>query len=217
MSLPVSVFSETFPAREEEGSSGAGKRPFIFDVLGPDQETSLLPEGVRLVLKVNPKSVGIKYAKQIERIQTEDGFVEQHWGDQPTNISMEASTGGFMRLYTGLTSTTNADRYGGSRRETLGYDSYLDMLALFHNNASIYDLNGKVVMSGILKLTFDQGVYLGWFEGFNPTESADNPFQFTMSTSFIIKREVQRWRTAIQYPTVSDTILNQPDLGQSPV
>lgn len=193
MRNPRAIFKDAFSGPEDE-ASGRGVRPVIFDVLGPDKTTSLLPYGIKLVLHVNPKSMNVKYQRKVERMQTRGGFVEQHWGDDTQGISFENATGAFMRLYSGLSNVTNP-AYGGSRRETMAYDSYLDMLALFHSNASVYDSLGQVALQGYIKVTFDGGVYLGWFDTFNVTESADQPYQFTFTMEFIIAKEVQSWRS----------------------
>lgn len=191
------VFRGAFTSAEDE-FSGLGKRPVVFDVLAPDQETSLLPEGVKLVLHVNPSQMQVKYTRKVERIQTRGGFVEQHWGDDTQQVSLQMATGGFMRLYSGLSNVTNP-KYGGTRRETLAYDSYLDMLSLFHNNGSIYDNNQQIIMQGIIKVTFDGGVFLGWFTSFNVTESAEKPYQFSMTAEMDIAKELQVWRTLSTY------------------
>jgi hypothetical protein len=195
------VFRGAFTGPSDE-FAGLGKRPVVFDVLAPDYETSLLPEGVKLVLHVNPSQMQIKYARKVERLQTRGGYVEQHWGDDTQQISFQMATGGFMRLYSGLSNITSP-KYGGTRRETLAYDSYLDMLALFHNNASIYDANGQIALQGIIKVTFDGGVYLGWFTSFSVTESSDKPFMFTLSAEMDIAREVQVWRSTVGPPSAT--------------
>ena len=74
----------------------------------------------------------------------------------------------------------------------MAYDSYLDMLALFHNNGSIYDTNGKVALQGIIKVIFDGGVYLGWFDDFSVTESASTPFMFNLNCKMTIDSEIQK-------------------------
>lgn len=191
------VFRGAFTGADDE-YAGLGKRPVVFDVLAPDQETSLLPEGVKLVLHVNPSQLQVKYTRKVERIQTRGGFMEQHWGDDTQQISLQMATGGFMRLYSGLSNITNP-KYGGTRRETLAYDSYLDMLALFHNNGSIFDQNQQIIMQGVVKVTFDGGVFLGWFTSFNVTESAEKPYQFTLSAEMDISKELQVWRTLSTY------------------
>ena len=193
------LFQGAFPAGEDEALSREGKRPVIFDVLAPDLETSMLPDGYKLVLFVNPNSLSLKYTRTVERMQTRGGFVEQHWGDGPSSLDLQASTGGFMRLYTGLSNITSPGETGGSRRETLAYDSYLDMLALFHNGGSVYDAEGNVALQGIIKIIFDGGVYRGWFNSFSVEESAVNPYRFTMSGSLDISDEVQVWKTTVGF------------------
>ena len=175
-------------------AEASGLRPVIFDILGPDRETSILPSEYRLVLWSNPEEMSFSYTRKVERIQTRGGFVEQHWGDDVQSMSIQAATGGFMRLYSGVSNITNKE-YGGTRRETLAYDRYLDFLALFHNNGSVYDARGQVALQGIIKITFDGGVYLGWFTSFSVTEEAASPFMFKLSMDFDIEREVQTWRT----------------------
>lgn len=191
------VFKGTFPAGPQEEFPTDGTRPVIFDVLAPDRETSLLGD-YKLVLNANPQSLDMAYTKKIERIQTRGGFVEQHWGDDTQSLSLSATTGGFMRLYSGLSNVTDPTHTGGSRRESLAYDSYLDLLALFHNNGSIYDVYGNVAVQGIIKVVFDGGVYLGWFDNFEVTESAEKPFQFEMSCKMTIDSEVQLWKTSVK-------------------
>lgn len=193
----MAVFRGAFPNGPDDEFSSTGKRPVIFDVLGPDKETSILPPGLRMVLHVNPSTMNIKSTRKVERIQTKGGFVEQHWGDDTNGIDFTAATGGFMRLYTGLSNVTSPQMTGGTRRETLAYDSYLDALALFHSNGSVFDSNGQVALQGIIKVIFDGGVYMGWFNSFSVSETAESPYMFELTADMTIESEVQRWRTAL--------------------
>lgn len=180
-----------------------GRRPVIFDVLAPDRETSLLDildRDIRLVLHVNPSSMQFSYTKQTERVQTRGGFVEFHWGDQLENITFEAATGGFMRLYSGLSNITGSGSGAQGRRETIAYNKYIDLLALFHHNGAIYDAAGNIVVQGYIKMIFDGGSHIGWFDSnFSVTESATTPFMFALSGSFIIDKEEMSFRTANLY------------------
>lgn len=202
------VLNGNFPNGAADANADTGRRPVIFDILGPDLETSILPEGYKLVLHINPTTLSLKYKRKVERIQTKGGFVEQHWGDDLSGLDLEMNTGAFMRLYTGVTAVTSPVVAGGSRRETLAYDSFLDMLALFHHNGSIFDTNGQVVLQGIIKVTFDGGVYLGHFSAFSVNQNADQPYQFTMSASMDITHEIQVWRTAISYSSTTTVVSN---------
>ena len=201
------IIRSAFTAVEDE-TSGMGKRPVVFDILGPDWETSLLPDDLKMVLHINPSSMSIKYERQVERMQTRGGFVEQHWGDKAQTIDFAIATGGFMRLYSGLSNATGT-RFGGGRRETIAYDKYLDMLALFHNNGSIFDSRGNVVLQGILKVTFDGGVFLGWFTSFSVSESAEKPFMFDLSAAFEVHKEIQVWRTTLSAEGAAETVVQE--------
>ena len=199
------IFTPAFPGGAEDEFSSRGTRPVIFDIIAPDGITSILPDSLKLVLHVNPTSMKIAYERVVERTQTKSGYVEQHWGDGTQTINFDMATGGFMRLYAGLANNTSPTLTQGTRRESLAYDSYLDMLALFHNNGSVYDISGRIALQGQIKITFDGGVYFGWFTTFNVTESADKPFQFTLSAGFAVSSEVQTWRTSSESsPSIFD-------------
>ena len=196
---PSPVFRSAFRSPEDEFNSNLGVRPFVFDILGPDYETSVLPESLKMVLHAPPQSVDFSYAKQIERIQTRGGYVEQHWGEGARTISFNLVSGGFVRAYSGMSNITGGPGSfdaGGTRRETIAYDKYLDMLALFHNNGSVYDVTGQIVFQGIVKVTFDGGVHLGWFSDFSVVEDASKPYQFALTASFTIDQEVLRFNSS---------------------
>lgn len=213
------VFKGSFVG-PNEADIGRGRRPVIFDVLAPDEETSLLDmvqQDLRLVLHVNPRTMQFSYAKQITRTQTRGGWVEYHWGDAAEEITFEAATGGFMRLYTGLSSITGAGSGVQGRRQTLAYNKYLDLLALFHNNGAIYDAFGNIVLQGYIKMTFDGGVHIGWFDGgFSVTEDASTPYMFNMSARFIIDREIMRFRSADLFDFGAQAAVVPGGLGDTP-
>ena len=202
------IFKSAFVSADDE-FNGLGVRPVVFDILGPDMVASILPPDLRMVLHVNPSSMVPNYAKQITRIQTKGGFVEQHWGEAARNITFNMATGGFKRLYTGLSNITGGGYdTEGTRRETIAYDKFLDLLALFHNNGSIYDDTGQIAFQGILKISFDGGIYLGWFSTFSVSESVEKPYQFSLSAEFTVAHEVMRMRT--DRPASSATTYDRP-------
>jgi len=192
----IPVFRSAFGSPDDGHNPNLGVRPVVFDIIAPDFKTSLLPGGIKLVLHVNPRSMAMSYAKVIERIQTKGGYVEQHWGDGARSISFDMATGGFKRLYSGLSNVTGGGLdTGGTRRETIAYDKFLDFLALFHNNGAIYDTSGQIAFQGIIKVTFDGGIYFGWFDNFSVNEDAQTPFMFQLSAQFTISHEALRIRS----------------------
>lgn len=173
---------------------GQGKRPVVFDVVSSDRVTSVLPEGLKMVLHVNPKTMSFSYSKQIERVATRGGFVEFHWGDASEQITFDMATGGFMRLYSGLSNVTAPQ----GRRQTLAYQKFVDFLALFHCNGALFDSRGNIIHQNYIKCSFDGGVYVGWFDGgLTVTEAADSPYQFTVSATFIIDKEEMVFRSSV--------------------
>jgi len=204
----IPLFRSAFSSPNDEFNLAANRKPVVFDILAPDYETSLLPDGMALVLHVNPQSMQLNYEKVIERTQTKGGYVEQHWGDGVQTIDFNMATGGFLRLYSGLSNITGgpgAYGAGGTRRETIAYDKYLDMLSMFHNNGSIYDTAGRIVFQGIIKVTFDGGIYLGWFKTFSVSEDATQPHQFILTATFEVSDEIQRFRSPMSLNAMGPT------------
>jgi hypothetical protein len=151
-----------------------------------------------MVLHVNPTSLSVSYTKLVTRTQTKGGYVEQHWGDGVQDLGFDMATGGFMRLYAGLSNITGgygANDLGGTRRQTIAYDKFLDILALYHNNGAIYDASGQIAFQGVIRVTFDEGVYTGWFKSFSVSEAADKPYQFSLTAAFEVHHEVMTMRT----------------------
>jgi hypothetical protein len=151
----------------------------------------------------------ISYTKVIERTQTLGGFVETHWGNAPAEMTLNAATGGFVRLFTGLSNITGvtpsnsnilptnmqAIDTGGTRRDTIAYDKYLDFLALFKNNGAIYDAYGNIALQGQILVMFDGGMWWGYFTTFSVEETAEKPYQFDLTAAFSVDREKHTLRT----------------------
>jgi len=156
--------------------------PLAFQITSPyDESKALLPHA--LVSHVNPMSFAESFNKKIERIQTRGGFVEQHWGDELSEISVDQSTGAFINLYTGLSSVL--------RQRTIAWDRYRDLYDLYRNNGSVYDPFGNIVLQGWVMLMFDRGTYIGTFRNFSVEETDDSPFVFKLSWSFKVEKILQ--------------------------
>ena len=155
--------------------------PVAFQVTSPYDNTKvLLPHS--LVMHVNPANFNESFTKKVERIQTRGGWVEQHWGDDLTEISADGSTGAFMNIYTGLASIL--------RRRTIAWDRFRDLHDLFRNNGSLYDPSGAIVLQGAVMLMYDRGTYIGTFRSFEFEETADAPFTFHVSWNFKVTKVI---------------------------
>jgi hypothetical protein len=168
---------------EHSADSRRNYLPLAFQVVSPFDETkALMPHA--LLAHVNPQSFAETHSKKVERIQTRGGFVEQHWGDELSEISVDQSTGAFVNLYTGLSSLL--------RQRTIAWDRYRDLYELFHNNGLVYDPFGNVVLQGWIMLMYDRGTYLGSFRTFSVEETDESPFAFKMSWSFKVEKTLHK-------------------------
>lgn len=166
----------THPAETRKGGI-----PMAFQVTSPfNRSRILLPHS--LVLHVNPTSISETFTQKIERFQTRGGWVEQHWGSELTEISVDMQTGAFMNIYTGLTSVL--------RQRTIAWDRYRDLHDLYRNNGSLYDPSGAIVLQGHIMLMYDRGTYIGTFRSFETEETDESPFAFKLSWAFKVEHTV---------------------------
>jgi hypothetical protein len=150
-----------------------------FQVTSPfDTRIALLPH--TLVMHVNPANYSENHNKKIEKFQTRGGWVEQHWGDELTEISCDGSTGAFVNLYTGLSSVV--------RQRTIAWDRFRDLYELFKHNGSVYDPYGNIVLQGQIQLLYDRGVYIGTFRSLDVDETDDSPFAFKVNWTFKVEK-----------------------------
>ncbi len=184
--------ASAFPALAEPGPPGythgadtkKGGVPLAWQVVSPyDCTKALLPHA--LISHINPSSLSETFSKKREVIQTRGGFVEQHWGDDLTDISAEQSTGAFVNIATGLAAVTH--------QKTIAWDRYQDLVDLYRNNGAIYHpLSGEVLLQGWVLLMYDRGMYLGTFRNFSVTMTDTSPFAFNLSWSFKVEHTIQQ-------------------------
>jgi len=168
--------------------------PLAFQVTSPYDETkAMMPHA--LVSHVNPMSFSETYTKKIERIQTRGGFVEQHWGDDLGEISVDQSTGAFINLNTDLSSIL--------RQRTIAWDKFRDLYDLYRNNGSVYDPFGAIVLQGWIMLMYDRGTYIGSFRNFSVEETDESPFTFKIAWTFKVERIIVAIPNGISRSTVS--------------
>lgn len=157
----------------------SGVVPVLFQVMSPDLTTPLLPD--YLYLHVNPASLDVSYSKIVNRIQTLGGFVEQHFGEQLSEISASGSTGAFVSVEDGVTAY--------NRKDTVAYQKMQHLIDIFKSNGSVYDDRGQVRFRGRIRLVFGGGIYDGYFTTFNIGESGDSPFKLDLSWNFKVEQE----------------------------
>lgn len=133
-----------------------------------------------LQLHVNPTAIEMSYRKNISRTRTRGGFVEEHFGDELDVLSVSGSTGSFWGFGTGVTTQ--------ERHRTLAMVNFQEILALYRNNACVYDQKGIVISQGFVSITWDTYKFNGQFVNFNWEEEATSPYRYTFNFSFEVSR-----------------------------
>lgn len=133
-----------------------------------------------LDLHVNPQSIEMSYRKNITRSRTRGGFVEEHFGDELDVLNISGSTGGFLGMGTGVTTQ--------ERHRTLAMVNFQEILALYRNNACVYDQRGIIISQGYISITWDTYRFNGQFVNFSWAEEAGSPYRYTFDFSFEVSR-----------------------------
>lgn len=180
-----------FQSPDDVQNPALARRPVVMDLIGPDMRTSLLGPDLKLVLHVNPQSIQVTRPRLLSMANAERGRVRWHFGQGILTVSLQGATGGFVRMYSGLTGLASVAKNQPSRRETIAYERYRDWLALFRNNGQVYSQGGAPIRSGQVWILYDGVSYQGWFSSFTSTEEAGRPFQFTLSAEFQAVRETR--------------------------
>lgn len=181
-----------------------GTIPVAFQITSPlDTNTALLPHA--LVMHVNPANFNETFTKKIERFQTRGGFVEQHWGDELSEVQADGSTGAFMNLYSGTSSLL--------RQQTIAWDRYRDLHDIYRNNGDVYDPYGNIVLRGNVLLMYDKGLYVGYFSTFESEETDGSPFTFSLNWNFKVEQIIQQIPGVVGNTGVG---VNQPNVGAFP-
>lgn len=173
----------TSPYYRHPATGRFGAIPLAFQITSPLNNTiALLPHA--MVMHVNPANFNETHTKKVEKIQTRGGFVEQHWGDELSEISCDGSTSAFVNLYSGLSSVL--------RQQTIAWDRYRDLHDLYRNNGDVYDPYGNIVLRGNVMLMYDKGVYIGSFSSFESEETDSSPFTFNLSWNFKVEQIISQ-------------------------
>ncbi len=181
--FPANPQPTTTPHYQHPAESRGRAIPMAFQITSPmNVLQALLPHA--LVMHVNPANFNETFTKKIERIQTRGGYVEQHWGDDLSEVSADGSTGAFINLYTGTSSLL--------RQSTIAWDRYRDLHDLYRNNGDVYDPYGNIVLRGNVMLMYDKGVYIGYFTTFESEETDSSPFTFSLSWNFKVEQIIQQ-------------------------
>lgn len=133
-----------------------------------------------LYMQVNPTTMSLNHAKKTTRTQTFSAYYEEYWGDELDTITCSNSTGGFVDPMAGYTNVY--------KTRTEAYFNFQNILDIYRNNGNVFDDQGRIIKRGYSIIYFQPGVYMGYFENFDYTETADSPYKFTFNFTFKVEK-----------------------------
>jgi hypothetical protein len=169
-------------------------------------------EVTSLILNMSPNSLVVNSAKKVNRVQSFTRWVEEHWGDEIDQISFSGNTFAFITEDYGL-AVVNRDTSSPYKELQHLVNIYLLNGAVYHKEEDStqdrrmfwdYTSVGKASMTinrhpraGLIsmrlyiKLSCDFAQFVGYFESFDITEDAVNPYRMAYTVSF--KSEYTKW------------------------
>lgn len=145
-----------------------------------------------LTLFVNPSVFNPKYSKVISSTYSREGYVSEHWGDSPEEISVSGVTGGTYTEESGLFGGSACPDNSGTdyRLYTAALQEMKVLLMFYKNNGRDFRNRNtekrRIDSLGIVALNFDLITYLGYFSNFSYKEVAEKPHNFEYNFSFIV-------------------------------
>lgn len=158
-----------------------------------------------LRLLVNPSSFKISSEKVVsDGNWTRNGPVVEHWGDNQDKLEASGTVAAFFAIdANGSGEGEGPGLTRVSRNYSASYHNFLSLYLLYRNNANLYvehvgggDGFGRNRLSlvGSIYIFYDNILYIGSFDTFNVTETAEKPYsleynyQFTVRATFMLDR-----------------------------
>lgn len=143
-----------------------------------DLNFQLLNQIDPLILYINPSDLTRTRGKRVQEQLGGEKHIVEHWGDEQDKLSANGKIGAYYTNKTGLT------RY--YRRDSHSYQQLMHLYIFYSNNGYIYETTNKnrISLVGSVKITYDTEVWVGQFDSFTMSESADEPYTMTYSFEF---------------------------------
>lgn len=144
-----------------------------------------------LILLVNPQEFRRSHENTVDfGVKTRVGNIVHTWLEQPIKINSSGISAAQYAMY--------ADNTGGltnhNRIFSLSYRNLMSLVLMYKSNGMVYDLTGQqlgsIVLAGSVFIAFDDHVYIGSFDSFTLTDSADKPHNMSYSFTFTVRHDI---------------------------
>ena len=153
-------------------------------------QINLIASTPALIMLINPSSFDRGYENATDSSpKTRHGHVVHTWLERPMKISCAGVTAGqYVFDVEGAGGLT-----GQNRIHSLSYGNLLSLVNIYKNNGIVFsgpevgDEIGIPIVPFTIFIYYDNHVYLGSFDDFSVSDSADKPFQMSYSFSFTVR------------------------------
>ena len=142
---------------------------------------------------INPREFTRSYEHTIDSVKARRGHIVHHWLEKPLSIS----SSGVSALQFAVNASGNGGITHQNRVQSLSYRNLLSLITIYRNNGHIYttglgdSLNSGIpIVSNSIFVYYDGHVYIGSFDDFSVTDSADKPFNMAYSWKFTARYDI---------------------------
>ncbi len=135
-----------------------------------------------LAFLINPTTFSQSLNKKTEEFFTRAGWNQEFWGEELDTFTLEGQIGG-----------TFTDKFGLSRffrRDSSSYQNLMQLYLYYKNNGRVFeDLDPRrIAVVANVVITYDSVKFIGMFDSFEITETADQPFNLKYDFTFTARQ-----------------------------
>jgi hypothetical protein len=158
-----------------------------------NEQIALISSTPSMLMYINPRSFSRNYEQSVDVAGGWRGQIVSIWLERPLKISGSGTTAAQYAV--------NASGFGGltnlNKIYSLSYENLMSLVLIYQNNGWIFsgsgvdDSNKGVPVLGLnLFIYYDGHLYIGSFDSFKVSESADKPWNLDYSFEFTARYDV---------------------------
>lgn len=173
----------------DEGRSQAANKA----VQETQRQITELAQTPALMLLINPRSFTRNYEQTVDYAGGWRGQIVSMWLEKPIKISGSGTTAAqYAMIGSGEGGLTNVNRVF-----SLSYENLMSLMMIYRNNGWLYSGDaygpsntGVPVLGLSLYIYYDGHLYLGSFDSFGITDSAEKPYNMDYSFDFTARYDI---------------------------
>lgn len=144
-----------------------------------DFNLALLKNMSPLILYINPSDLTRTMGKRTTPTFTgKNSYITEQAGEEQDKLSASGKIGAYYTNKTGLSRNY--------RRNSHSYQQLMHLYIYYRNNGYLFETKdpSRIALVGGIKISYDSEYWIGQFDSFSMSESADNPYSMDYSFEF---------------------------------